>query len=152
MNTQDIVKRVQQIGGGLALLSAAGIAYVVARRLNHRQTYERPFDKKNMVELTGTVLEVSNAQEDKDEKRGVHLILDTKKEQIPVHLGPLWFITRQQHLFKKGDEVTVKGSKVGFKDGEIIVATEVRQKNMCMRLRDERGIPVWESWQKVGKT
>lgn len=149
MNTQYMFKKVQQVGGGLALLSAAGVAYAVARRLNHRRGYERPFDLKNMVEVKGEVLEVSNSQETKDEKHGVYLVLAAKKEQVPVHLGPLWYITRQPYYFKKGDKIQVKGSKVTFKDAEIIVASEIRKEKMQMTLRDENGAPMWQSWRKV---
>ncbi len=149
MNTQNVFKKVQQVGGGLALLSAAGVAYAVARRLNHRRGYERPFDPQKIVELKGEVIEVSNSQENKDEKHGVSLILAIKKEEIPVHLGPFWYITRQLHHFKKGDKVEVKGSKVTFKDAEIIVASEIRKDKMQMKLRDEHGVPTWQSWRKV---
>jgi hypothetical protein len=149
MNTQNVFKKVQQVGGGLALLSAAGVAYAVARRLNHRRGYERPFDPQKIVELKGEVIEVSNSQENKDEKHGVSLILATKKERIPIHLGPLWYITRQRYHFKKGDKVEVKGSKVTFKDAEIIVASEIRKDKMQMKLRDENGVPTWQSWRKV---
>jgi hypothetical protein len=149
MNTQYMFKKVQQVSGGLALLSAAGVAYAVARRLNHRRGYERPFDLKNMVEVKGEVLEVSNSQETKDEKHGVYLVLAAKKEQVPVHLGPLWYITRQPYYFKKGDKIQVKGSKVTFKDVEIIVASEIRKEKMQMTLRDENGAPMWQSWRKV---
>ncbi|WP_440999332.1 DNA-binding protein [Fodinibius sp. SL11] len=149
MNTQDVIKKVQQVGGGIALLSAAGVVYSVARRLNHRRGYERPFDPKKMIEVKGEVLEVSNSKEVKDEKHGVHLILDTKEEQIPVHLGPLWYISRQPHHFKSGDKIKVKGSRVTFKDSEIIVASEIREEKMQMILRDEKGNPVWQSWRKV---
>ena len=149
MNTQDVFKKVQQVGGGLALLSAAGVAYAVARRLNHRRGYERPFDLKNMVEVKGKVIEVSNSQETKDEKHGVSLILATKKEEIPVHLGPFWYVTRQLHHFKKGDKIEVKGSKVTFKDTEIIVASEIQKDKMQMILRDDHGVPRWQSWRKV---
>lgn len=149
MKTQDVYKKVQQVGGGLALLSAAGVAYAVARRLNHRRGYERPFDLKNMVEVKGKVIKVSNSKENKDEKHGVSLVLATKKEEIPVHLGPLWYITRQPHHFKEGDKIEVKGSKVTFKNTEIIVASELRKEKMQMMLRDENGVPMWQSWRKV---
>jgi len=149
MKTQDVFKKVQQVGGGLALLSAAGVAYAVARRLNHRRGYERPFDPKKIVEVKGEVIEVSNSQENKDEKHGVYLILAIENEQIPVHLGPLWYITRQPHHFKEGDKIEVKGSKVTFKNTEIIVASEIRKEKMQMRLRDENGAPMWQSWRKV---
>lgn len=149
MDTQEVVKKVQQVGGGLALLSAAGVAYAIARRLNHRRIYERPFDPQKIVELTGTVSEVSNSQESKDEKRGAYLILKAKKEEIPVHLGPLWYIVRQHPHLKKGDKIKVKGSRITFKDAEIIVASEIQQGKMMMNLRDEDGTPVWQSWHKA---
>jgi len=148
MNTQEVVKRVQQVGGGLALLSAAGFAYAVSRRFNHRLLYERPFDPKNMVELKGTVLEISNSKEKKDEKRGVFLMLKADKDQVAVHLGPFWYINRQHH-FKKGDKLKVKGSKVTYDNAEVVVASEIQQGKMGMTLRDEKGNPVWQSWHKM---
>lgn len=149
MNTQEVVKKVQQIGGGIALLSAAGLAYAIVRRLNNHQTYERPFDPQNMVELMGKVLEFVNSQEKKDEIRGAALILETKDEEVPIHLGPTWYMDHQPHQFKQGDKIQVTGSKTRFKETEIIVATKIQRGNMEMILRDEEGNPVWESWHKV---
>lgn len=149
MDMQKISKKVQQVSGGLALLSAAGAAYAIAHRLNNLKGYERPFDEKNIVELKGKVVQVSNSKDNKDEKHGVSLILATKKERIPVHLGPLWYVTRQPRNFKEGDKIEVKGSKVTFKDTEIIVASEVRKDKMQMTLRDKNGVPLWQSWRKV---
>lgn len=148
MKTQDVFKKVQQVGGGLALLSAAGVAYAVARRLNHQRGYERPFDPKKIVEVKGEVIEVSNSQENKDEKHGISLILATKKERIPVHLGPLWYVTRQPDHLRKGDKIKVKGSKVTFKSTKIIVASEIQKDKMQMILRDDNGVPRWQSWRK----
>lgn len=147
MNTQDVIKKIRKVGGGLAVLSAAGIVFTVARRLKNRWRYQRPFDIKKMVEVKGTVLEVSHSKENKDEKRGVFLILKSNKEEIPVHLGPMWYMSRQHH-FKTGDNITVKGSKVDFNDAKVIIASEIHQGKMRMILRDEKGDPVWQSWRK----
>ena len=44
MNTPEAIKNIKLVGGGLALLSVAGLAFAVRRGLNHRRMYNRPFD------------------------------------------------------------------------------------------------------------
>lgn len=151
MNTREVIKNMQLVGGGLALLSVAGLAYAVNRGLNHRRVYKRNFNPDTVEEFKGKILEVDQSKEKNDRVRGKYLTLKTEDEIIPVHLGPAWFMDRQQHLFKLGDNIKVKGSRVVFKGADVIVATEIQQGNMSMKLRDEKGVPVWESWQKISK-
>jgi len=76
--------------------------------------------------------------------RGVHLVLKTDKgETIPVHLGPEWYIDKQEITFKPGDKVQIRGSRITFEDKPAIIAAEVTKDGRTLQLRDSNGVPVW---------
>jgi len=148
MDTQEAIKNVKLVGGGLALLSAAGLAYAVSRRLNNRKGYNRPFDSETIEEQEGKIIEISHSNEKKDESRGVYLKLETDQEVIPVHLGPVWYLDHQDGKFKAGEKVEVKGSRINYNGRESIIAMSVIKGNEELKLRDEQGIPLWHGWRK----
>ena len=58
-----------------------------------------------------------------------------------VYMGPKWFMNNQKLKFKAGDEVEVRGKKVGGS----IIATEISKGEWTMKLRNEEdGMPAWE--------
>ena len=152
MNTREFIKNVQLVGGGIALLSAAGLTYAIARGFNHRKIYKRPFDADKIEELKGKVLLPDKTNEKKSEARGAIFDLQTKDEVIPVHLGPSWYLDHQDHRgFKDGDKVTVKGSRVEHNGKNFIVAISVSKGNEVLKLRDENGTPYWYGWSQLKK-
>jgi hypothetical protein len=67
----------------------------------------------------------------------------TAEGEIPVHLGPDSWVDKQTVKFGKGDEVTVKGSKITFEGKPAIIAETVTKGATTLALRDEKGTPVW---------
>lgn len=58
-----------------------------------------------------------------------------------VYMGPKWFINNQKIKFMAGDQVEVRGKKVGGN----IIATEISKGEWTMKLRNEEdGMPTWE--------
>ena len=45
--------------------------------------------------------------------------------------------------FKKGDEITLTGSKVKQGDSDLVLAREVVKGTDALVLRDDKGQPVW---------
>jgi len=74
---------------------------------------------------------------------GIHLVLKTDKEIIAVHLGPEWYIERQDVTLEKGDKVEVKGSRVTFNGKPAIIAAELKKGDSGLILRDSAGVPAW---------
>lgn len=66
---------------------------------------------------------------------------------VHVHLGPLWFLERQEADLKSGDEVTIQGFCYKLAGQERLLAGEVKHKDHTLRLRDAQGNPYWEAWQ-----
>lgn len=149
MNTQEIIRNVQILGGSIALLSVAGLAVAIKKGLNNRRMYKRPFDSKKVEKLEGKILEVDHTKEKNNEVRGTYLYLRSKDEVLPVHLGPAWYLDRQKRRFKAGDKIQVKGSRVSVNGKEGIVAASVTKGSEQLRLRDKTGTPFWYGWDKI---
>ena len=112
------------------------------------QRYQRMYNPETVETLSGEVLGVEKITPMEGMSSGVHIILKTKEETIPVHLGPVWFIERQDVKIKKGDKIEVTGSKVMMRDKPTIIAAEVKKGDEVLILRDEDGIPVWSGWRR----
>lgn len=147
MNTREVINNLKLVGGSLALLTAAGLAFGISKGLKYRRKYKRDFDPDTVEELEGRILEVSTDSDKHDETRGKILILETENGKIvPVHLGPEWFISNQQSRIKSGDKITVVGSRVSHQDKDIIIATQIQYGDRKLILRDESGFPRWQGW------
>ena len=46
---------------------------------------------------------------------GVHLLLETDKEEISIHLGPAWFIDKQAMKIAAEDTIEVHGSRIALR-------------------------------------
>ena len=64
---------------------------------------------------------------------------------MPVYLGPEWYIGPQGPLFQNGDQVTIKGVRTTIGGRPAILAGEVSDGNLTLRLRDDLGIPRWSA-------
>lgn len=67
---------------------------------------------------------------------------------VHVHLGPLWFLERQETDLKPGDEITIQGFCYKMAGQERLLAGEVAHKDHKLVLRDPQGVPYWEAWRK----
>ncbi len=72
--------------------------------------------------LSGTVEAVDKVTPMKGMYSGVHVMLMTDKETVSVHLGPEWYVERQDVKIEKGDNIEVKGPRVTFAGKPAIIA------------------------------
>ena len=110
--------------------------------------YQRMYNPKTVETISGTIESVDKITPMKGMYYGIHLLLKTDKETMPVHLGPGWYIERLDTKIEKGDKIEVKGSKVIMMGKPAIIAAEVKKGESVLKLRDENGIPVWAGWKK----
>ena len=101
---------------------------------------QRNYNPKTVETVQGKVLSVEKMQQ---RGRGVHLMLQTDKETIAVHLGPSWYIDQQTPKIETNDTITVTGSRVTVDGKPAIIAVQVKKGDEILKLRDENGIPVW---------
>lgn len=110
--------------------------------------YGRLYNPKTAEPISGEVVSVDTITPLKGMSYGVHLMLETDKETISVHLGPAWYVQRQDIKIKPGDKVMITGSRVIFERKPAIIAAEVKKGDEILKLRDENGFPVWSGWRR----
>lgn len=100
------------------------------------------YDVNTVETIVGEVISVEQ-QTGRNGFRGVHLMVKTDKEIIPVHLGPMSFLETKKIKFATQDKVEIKGSRITFQGRPAIVAAEVKRSDQVLKLRDENGFPLW---------
>ena len=125
------MKTITKLVTAVAIAATFGASIAIA---------QRNYDAKTVETVQGKVLSVERMQQ---QGRGVHLMLQTDKETIAVHLGPSWYIDKQTSKIVTNDTITVIGSRVTVGGKPAIIASQVKNGNEILKLRDENGIPAW---------
>ena len=101
-------------------------------------------------EESGKVVQVLTETLEDAMQPGMAVAMDTKtRGRVHVHLGPVWYLERQEFELKPGDQVRVKGMCEQEKDGKLrVIAYELTKGDYVLSLRDSQGRPNWEAWRK----
>jgi hypothetical protein len=110
--------------------------------------YGRMYDVKTVEAVQGQVVAVERFEPGKGMSPGVHLQVQTDKGRLSVHLGPAWYLDRQDVQIAVGDRIKVKGSRIEFNGRPAVVAAEVQRGDETLTLRDENGHPAWSGWRR----
>jgi len=128
-------------------LLMASTAWAQGGGKKNKQKYSRQYNMNTVETISGEVTEVVyNRSQKNPNMMGVHLMVKTGTETLPVHLGPVWYI-EQQESFEKGDKVTITGSRITFNNAPAMIAAKVERGDMILRLRDQQGFPAWHAWR-----
>lgn len=111
---------------------------------------QRNYDPKTVETLEGKVLSVEKVTHRGGGGYGIHLMMQTEKETIAVHLGPAWYIEKQTPRLQANDTITVRGSRTTVDGKAAIIAAEIKKGGDTLKLRDENGVPLW-SGQRRGR-
>jgi hypothetical protein len=129
--------------GALAVgLAALGFAASVAAR-GPGSAAGRGYDPRTVETVTGEVASVETIPAGKGRSGGVHLMLKTDRETVPVHLGPAWYVEKQKPRIERGDEIQVEGSRVTYGGKPAIIARQVKKGGETLTLRNAAGVPSW---------
>ncbi len=110
--------------------------------------YGRLYNPQSMETISGEVTKVDMIVPIKGMSSGVHLIVKTDREPISVHLGPAWYIQRQDIKIMPGDKVEITGSRITFQGQPAMIAAEIKKGTEILKLRDQNGFPVWSGWRR----
>jgi hypothetical protein len=110
--------------------------------------YQRMYDAATVTTVTGEVVSVQEAVPAQGMTPGIHLNVKTAEGELPVHLGPIWFMERLDTPIEVGDKIEAKGSRVTFDGKPALIAAEVRQGDSVLILRNEAGVPAWAGWRR----
>lgn len=113
-----------------------------------KNQYSRQYNVNTVETIEGEVVAVTNNPSRKNAAiMGVHMVVKTGSGTIPVHLGPVWYMS-QQESFQKGDQVVITGSRISYNGAPAIVAATVKRNQLTLHLRDRNGFPAWRGWRK----
>jgi hypothetical protein len=97
--------------------------------------------------VSGAVVEIARTAQGTTRGFGVRVSLKTDTETIPVHLAPAWFLKNQGFDIEENDRLEVRGSRVTLAGTPAIIATEAKSGDKTVKLRDDKGVPVW-GWRR----
>ena len=103
----------------------------------------RMYDTTTVQTITGEVISVDEVTMMRGRYTGVHLKLKTEKDTVDVHLGPSWYMEKQETKIGKGDKVQVTGSRITFEGKPALVAAKITKGDETLTLRNEKGFPLW---------
>ena len=109
----------------------------------YKSSYQRMYNPQTVTTVKGVVEAVEQVTPMKGMSYGIHLKLKTDSETLPVHLGPSWYIERQDMKIEEGDTIEVTASKINFNNVPTIIAGQVKKGETILMLRDKDGIPLW---------
>lgn len=111
--------------------------------------YEQRFNKFGQQTYYAEVKSIDTVTPFPNMAYGVQLTVTINKADCAVHLGPAWYILRQDAMnFSKGDNIEIKGAKVSINGKEVIMPSQITKKDRMLMLRDEDGVPYWCAWRK----
>ncbi len=113
---------------------------------HHHKAYH--YNVKTVETVSGTVsgVEIMSLGYPHANKTSMYLTLESDNGTFEVHLGPEEFV-KERIKIKKGDAVTVEGSRMSAKR-EIIFAKSVTRGDEMVKLRSDEGVPLWKRSHK----
>jgi hypothetical protein len=104
----------------------------------------RMYDPKTVTTVKGGVLSLESIPPQSQEPGTMRsAVMKTEQGDIPVILGPDWYLAEQKIALKAGDQVEVTGSKINLSGKPTILASNLKVGDKSAVLRNSRGFPVW---------
>ena len=111
---------------------------------------QQKYDPSQVEMVSGEVAAVKDIETRNGKTSGVSLELNTGGQNLLVYLGPHIYVDLQNVRIIQGDKVEVKGVKTAI-DGQIIfLAGQVRKGDEVLKLRDDKGAPLWAGNKQHG--
>ncbi|MEM1282089.1 MAG: hypothetical protein AAGG81_00905 [Chlamydiota bacterium] len=107
------------------------------------------FDPDTIETLDGQVTEILNVPKMTGMGNATVLRFGGPSDSIYIILGPDWYLKKQSYEADVGDLLTVRGSKIQYKDKTVVIASEIISGENILHLRNEKtGSPEWSEWRK----
>lgn len=111
--------------------------------------YSSRFDASSMTRFGGEVQRIERVVPLVGMAEGYALVVRQRDQVQTVHLGPAWFLERQDISVEPHDQVEISGSRVVLDGQAVIMAATMVKHGRLLQLRDGEGLPVWSSWRQT---
>jgi hypothetical protein len=136
------------VWSGIDVHAQKGVMWRGGGGWGHGTPYGRMYNARTVETIHGVVVSLDSITPMKGMSYGVHAMLKTDKETIPVHLGPAWYVENQDVRIIPKDTLEVKGSRITLEGKPVVIAAEVRMGEDVLVLRDVNGFPAWSGWRR----
>ena len=99
----------------------------------------------NEFTAAGTVEDVQEFYCPVTDDRGTHVVLNTDRGTILVHVAISRFLREQKFAIQPGERLQVTGAKIRFQGKESMIAREIIRGDEVFILRDTAGKPLWSN-------
>lgn len=106
------------------------------------------YDLNNIETLDGKVISVERYRSRRGVSQGVHLLFNTGKETLKVHLGPSWYLEDRDFAIAPEDKIEIVGSRINIEGEPAIVASQIKRGSETLILRDDNGFPLWRGGRR----
>jgi len=130
-----------------AVPAAAGDPARHSRVVPDAERHRPQWDPATIETLKGVVVAVRREASPRGPCEEVYLRVKTSSGILPVYLGPLVYVKRQEVRIRIRERIEVAGSRVMYGGRQVIVAREVHRGASVLRLRDASGSPLWADWR-----
>ncbi len=106
-----------------------------------KANYPRYFNPETITTIEGKIIGIDSVK--MRTYTTTRLNLQTKTGPIYVHIAPYWYLESKKIMFKVGEEIKVRGSKIIYDNKPVIIASELKYQDRELKLRDSNGFPMW---------
>jgi len=129
---------------GVFALLLSGATITLVSQEKHSQTpvgyTYAPTSEQN---LRGWVVETKDFQCPVTGTVGSHITVKNETGSMEIHLAPASFMKQYEINIRKGDNVTVVGSRITFEGKSALIAKSVAIGHETFNFRDQSGKPLW---------
>ena len=129
--------------GVFALLMAGTAITLVSQGKNSPTQINYVYTPTSEQTMRGWVVETKDFHCPVSGTMGSHITVKNETSTIEVHLAPTSFMKQYEVNIRKGDNVTVVGSKISFEGKTALIAKSVAVGQETYSFRDSVGKPLW---------
>ena len=129
--------------GLFALLLSVAAMTLVSQERNFPTQGSYAYAPASEQTVRGWVVETKDFQCPVSGTLGSHITVKNETASIEVHLAPASFMKHYEINIRKGDNVTVVGSRIMFAGKSALIARSVIIGRETYNFRDESGKPLW---------
>lgn len=137
------MKFIRVLLGVFALLLSGAAITLVSQEKHSLTPVSYTYTQASEQTMRGWVVETKDFQCPVTGTVGSHITVKNETSSIEVHLAPASFMKQYEINIRKGDNVTVVGSKITFEGKSALIAKSVAIGHETFNFRDQSGKPLW---------
>jgi hypothetical protein len=114
--------------------------------------YGRLYNPANEQTISGQIVRIETGAPLPGMAPGMQLLVQTDDaKSIHVHIGPEWYLKRQDMELPEHTSVQVTGAVAEVEGQPVLLAREVQFNGHVLMLRDAQGMPMWSTLRRSAK-